>query len=173
MGVFLPPLRGDRNAPPPLKLPIPDDRRGTPCGCPAGSHRSPAESPLHVAIPGARKDAGPSRRLESRRSTPQFLGGSCRRPAGGGLLRKHGHPRRGDILAPSSPRLPSLGPGGTGVARIGGGTFSPPVRVGVGKPPLLLFLAGFRRTGSGGGAPIVTFAVFRELDLPVRVERGV
>ena len=30
-----------------MKLPIPDDRRGTPCGCPAGSHRSPAESPLH------------------------------------------------------------------------------------------------------------------------------
>ncbi len=50
------------------KLPIPDDRRGTPCGCPAGSHRSPAESPLHVATPGARKDAGPSRRRGRRRS---------------------------------------------------------------------------------------------------------
>ena len=49
-------------------LPIPDDRRGTPCGCPAGSHRSPAESPLHVAIPGARKDADPSRRRGRRRS---------------------------------------------------------------------------------------------------------
>ena len=36
------------------------------CGCPPRSHRSPAESPLHVAIPGARKDADPSRRLESR-----------------------------------------------------------------------------------------------------------
>ena len=48
--------------------PIPDDRRGTPCGCPAGSHRPPAESPLHVVIPGARKDAGPSRRRGRRRS---------------------------------------------------------------------------------------------------------
>ncbi len=45
--------------------------------------------------------------------------------------------RRGDILVPSSPRLLSLGPGGAGVGRIGGGTFSPPVGVGVGKPPLL------------------------------------
>ena len=43
-------------------------RRGTPCGCPAGSQRSPAESPLHVAIPGARKDAHPSRRRGRRRS---------------------------------------------------------------------------------------------------------
>ncbi len=61
--------------------PIPDDRRGTPCASPAGSQRPPAESPLHVATPGARKDADPSRRvkhaarrrsrrLESRRSTP-------------------------------------------------------------------------------------------------------
>ena len=49
--------------------PIPDDRRGTPCGCPAGSHRPPAESPLHVAIPGARKDADPSRRLDKGRQT--------------------------------------------------------------------------------------------------------
>ncbi len=124
-----------------LKLPIPDDRRGTPCGCPAGSHRSAAVSPFHIAIPGARKDADPSRRLESRRSISpgsvvpkqwpadggavrgratthtrvaptsrstaatrwaplmenpaQFLVGSCRRPAGGGLLsRDHADAKR-------------------------------------------------------------------------------
>ena len=187
-----------------LKLPIPDDRRGTPCGCPAGSHRSPAESPLHVAIPGARKDAGPSRRLESRRSTrpvsrgimPEEArrwgtseknmgppeGGLSSPPEGVGvgkppLLRKTWGIGGGTFLSPSSPRLPSLGPGGVGVGRIGGGTFSPPVRVGVGKPPLLRkhgapgggtfqsprgsggrktptpFRAGFRRTGAGGGAP--------------------
>ena len=64
-------------------------------------------------------------------------------------------------MPPSSLRLPSLGPGGAGVARIGGGTFSPPVRVGVGKPPLLLFLAGFRRTGAGGGASEKTWGTRR------------
>ena len=57
--------------------PIPEDRRGTPRASPAGSQRPPAESPLDAATPGARKDAGPSRRvkhadpsrrLESRRS---------------------------------------------------------------------------------------------------------
>ena len=58
----------------------------------------------------------------------QFLAGSCRRPGGGGLLRKHGAPGGGTFLSPSSPRLLSLGPGGAGVGRIGGG---------VGKPPLL------------------------------------
>ncbi len=55
----------------------------------------------------------------------------------GELLRKLGPPRRGTFLPPSSPRLPSLGSGGAGVGRIGGGTFSPPEGVGVGKPPLL------------------------------------
>ncbi len=53
-----------------MKLPIPDNRRGTPCGCPAGPHRPPAESPLHVAIPGARKDTGPSRRVKHAAGRP-------------------------------------------------------------------------------------------------------
>ena len=44
--------------------PIPDDPRTTPCGSPAGSQRPPAESPLDIATPGARKDAGPSRRVK-------------------------------------------------------------------------------------------------------------
>ena len=58
--------------------------------------------------------------------------------------------RRGDILVPLfSPRLLSLGPGGAGVGRIGGGTFSPPVRVGVGKPPLL-FTQDFAGPGPVG-----------------------
>ena len=60
-------------------------------------------------------------------------------------------------MSPSSLRLLSLGSGGVGVGRIGGGTFSPPVGVGVGKPPLL-FSQGFRRTGAGGGAPYDTRA---------------
>ena len=68
--------RGDFQSPPGRAVssrpvgPIPDDRRGTPCGCPAGLHRSPAESPLHVAIPGARKDADPSRRLKDAAPPP-------------------------------------------------------------------------------------------------------
>ncbi len=75
----------------------------------------------------------------------------------GELLRKTwGTLGGGTFLSPSSPRLLSLGSGGAGVARIGGGTFSPPVGVGVGKPPLL-FAQDFAGPGpvgellSGGG----------------------
>ncbi len=68
------------------------------------------------------------------------------------LLRKLGPPGGGTFLPPSSPRLLSLGPGGAGVGRIGGGTFSPPRGSGGRKTPTP-FLAGFRRTGAGGGAP--------------------
>ncbi len=42
-----------------------------------------ATPPLHVAIPGARKDADPGRRLESRRSTPPPRSGSAQAMAGG------------------------------------------------------------------------------------------
>ncbi len=55
----------------------------------------------------------------------------------------------GTFLSPSSPQLLSLVSGGAGVGRIGGGTFSPPVGVGVGKPPLL-FTQDFAGPGPVG-----------------------
>ncbi len=55
--------------PPSLKLPIPADRRGTPCGCPAGSHRSPAESPRH---PYESFDNGNAVGAADGRSPPSF-----------------------------------------------------------------------------------------------------
>ena len=58
----------------------------------------------------------------------------------------------GTFLSPSSPQLLSLVSGGAGVRRIGGGTFSPPVGVGVGKPPLL-FTQDFAGPGPVGGVP--------------------
>ena len=64
-------------------------------------------------------------------------------------LRKTCPPGGGTFLSPSSPRLPSLVSGGAGVRRIGGGTFSPPVGVGVGKPPLL-FTQDFAGPGPVG-----------------------
>ena len=52
-------------------------------------------------------------------------------------------------MSPSSPPLPLPGSGGVGVGRIGGGTFSPPEGVGVGKPPLL-FTQDFTGPGPVG-----------------------
>ncbi len=53
------------------------DRRGTPCGCPAGLHRSPAESPLQAPFPvGARKDAAPTPvRVDARKDAGARLEG--------------------------------------------------------------------------------------------------
>ena len=48
---------------------------------------APAESPLDVTTPGARKDAGPSRRLESRRSTPPGSVAPKQWPADGSAVR--------------------------------------------------------------------------------------
>ena len=62
-------------------------------------------------------------------------------------------PGGGTFLSPSSPRLLSLDSGGAGVGRIGGGTFLSPRGRGGRKTPSP-FLAGFRRTGAGGGAPV-------------------
>ncbi len=197
--------------------PIPDDRRGTPCGCLAGSHRSPAESPPcrrstsprpapgrtpvpvgaeDDAAPDAAPDADPSRRLESRRSTPPrfgsaqaMAGGRWRRsgegdhkgrpyesfdsgsavgvadgqspsfprdhaggPAVGDFLEKHGAPGGGTFLSPSSLRLLSLGPGGDGVGRIGGGTFQSPRGSGGRKTPTPLIQRTDRLRRDGGGA---------------------
>ena len=39
-----------KSVPPSLKLRIPDDRRGTPCGCPPTLHRSSAESSRHPPV---------------------------------------------------------------------------------------------------------------------------
>ena len=187
--------KGNRKVPPSssLKLPIPADRRGTPCGCPAGSHRPPAESPLHPS-PGPvvpkqwPADGGTVRGRATTRVAPTSRSTTATRwaplmdnprpvsrrimPEAGwwGTSEKTCPPGGGTFLPPSSPRLPSLGPGGAGVARIGGGTFSPPVRVGVGKPPLLLFLAGFRRTGAGGGAPTPCFTLASN---PQKVHAGI
>ncbi len=92
----------------------------------------------------------------------------------GELLRKHGAHGGGTFLSPSSLRLLSLGPGRAGVGRIGGGTFSPPVRVGVGKPPLLLSqdFAGpgpvgelLRKHGAHGGGTFLSPSSLRLLSL--------
>ncbi len=153
--------KGGGQESPPSKSPflvtsIPDDRRGTPCGCPYGVASFPgrAVAPPPGPVGTESLDSGNAVGAADRTIPAQFLAGSCRRPGGGGLLRKTwGTLGGGTFLSPSSPPLPSLGSGGAGVGRIGGGTFSPPEGVGVGKPPLLLFLAGFHRTGAGGGAP--------------------